>query len=125
VTGVHAARRELTVLVSGACPGCARARALVQEVRTRHPGLDVRVVDLDAEPGYRLPAGVVGTPSWLLDGHLRWAGNPSLGELGRALALDHGAGEPHPGEAGELAPSGGGGDAVVPARQSDPIEDVR
>lgn len=80
----------------------------MQEVRARHPGLDVRVVDLDEEPGYGLPVGVVGTPSWLLDGRPRWAGNPSLADLGRALAAD-----------------AAGGDAVVPARHPDPIEDPR
>jgi hypothetical protein len=96
----------------------------VQQVRTRHPGLDVRVVDLDEEPGYRLPTGVVGTPTWLLDGRPRWSGNPSLAELGRVLAVEDAAGEPHPGDTVSSL-CGGGGDAVVPARQPDPIEDVR
>jgi hypothetical protein len=72
----------------------------VQQVRTRHPGLDVRVVDLDEEPGYHLPTGVVGTPTWLLDGRPRWSGNPSLAELGRVLAVEDAAGEPHPGDTG-------------------------
>lgn len=112
------------MLVSAACPGCARSRALVQEVRARHPGLDVRVVDLDAEPGYRVPVGVLGTPSWLLDGHPRWAGNPSLAEVGRALAGQD-VGQLHPGEAFELALSGSGSDAVEPPRRPDPIEDTR
>jgi hypothetical protein len=113
------------VLVSAACPGCARARALVHEVRSRHPGLDVRVVDLDEQREYRPPAGVVGTPSWLLDGRPLWAGNPSLSDVGRALKVQEAASGSQPGEVGEPAPSGGDGDAAALAPPAHPTEERR
>ncbi len=76
---------RLSVLVSAGCPGCVRARYLVEEVRARHPDLETRVVDLDKEGSGPLPRAVVGTPTWLLDGRTRWLGNPSLDEVTRAL----------------------------------------
>ncbi len=40
------------------------------------------MVDLDRlPPGHPLPAGLVGTPTYLLDGRVRWLGNPDPDEL--------------------------------------------
>jgi hypothetical protein len=42
----------------------------------------VEVVDLDRlPPGQPLPAGLIGTPTYLLDGRVRWLGNPAADEL--------------------------------------------
>ncbi|MDP9431469.1 MAG: thioredoxin family protein [Actinomycetota bacterium] len=72
----------LTVYVSVACPGCARARELVALLRRDRPSAAVAVVDLDQLPRRdALPAGVVATPTYVLDGRVRWLGNPSLAEL--------------------------------------------
>ncbi len=40
------------------------------------------MVDLDRlPPGHPLPAGLIGTPTYLLDGRVRWLGNPDPDEL--------------------------------------------
>lgn len=76
---------SLTVLVSEGCPGCARAARLVAELRSRRPDVRATLVDVDVLGPGDLPGGVVGTPTWVLDGRPRWLGNPSLAELLRAL----------------------------------------
>lgn len=39
-------------------------------------------MDLDRlPPGQPLPSGLMGTPTYLLDGRVRWLGNPAADEL--------------------------------------------
>lgn len=73
---------RLRVYVTGACAGCIPARALVADLRRSRPRAAVEVVDLDRlPPGHVPPARLVGTPTYVLDGRVRWLGNPSPGEL--------------------------------------------
>ncbi|MDP9407638.1 MAG: DsbA family protein, partial [Actinomycetota bacterium] len=52
---------------------------------------DVEMVDLDRLPRGRMtPEGLVGTPTYVLDGQVRWLGNPSPGELLTAWDEDTG-----------------------------------
>ena len=46
------------------------------------PGAAAELVELDrTPPGEQVPSGVVGTPTYVLDGRVRWLGNPSPEEL--------------------------------------------
>jgi hypothetical protein len=72
---------HLQVYVSAACASCRRAGELVTELRRLRPGAAVALVDIDRlEPDAR-PAGLVGTPTYVLHGRVRWLGNPSTEEL--------------------------------------------
>lgn len=70
----------LQVVVSAGCAGCRRARELADSVRRLRPHHLVTVIELgddDAGP----PAGVVGTPTFLLGGRIVSLGNPTLDGL--------------------------------------------
>ena len=72
----------MRVYVAAACAGCIRARELVADLRRSRPRAAVEVVDLNRPSGgHAPPAGLVGTPTYVLDGRVRWLGNPSAGEL--------------------------------------------
>ncbi|WP_198588071.1 hypothetical protein [Geodermatophilus chilensis] len=72
---------RLQVYVSAACTSCRRAGELVSELRRLRPGAAVELVDLDRlHPGAR-PASLVGTPTYVLRGRVRWLGNPSPEDL--------------------------------------------
>jgi len=72
--------RPLQVVVSAGCAGCGYARELVDAVRRLRPAQPVEVLDLD-DPAGLLPAGVVGTPTFLLGGRVVSLGNPTLEDL--------------------------------------------
>ena len=74
----------LEVLVSVNCIGCAQALALVEQFRTSHPQVPVRITDVD-QPGWGAPAGFVGTPMYLTGGRILWLGNPSAEDLSDAF----------------------------------------
>ncbi|MDP9497025.1 MAG: thioredoxin family protein [Actinomycetota bacterium] len=87
-TGDLSARPEapagprLQVYVTAACGTCIRTQELVAQLRRSRPGAAVEVVDLDQlPPGHPLPAGLVGTPTYYLDGRVRWLGNPDPADL--------------------------------------------
>ncbi len=91
-TACHAlpARPRLQVYVTSACGSCVRSRELVAQLRRSRPGAAVEVVDLEQLPlGHPLPAGLVGTPTYFLNGRVRWLGNPDPAEL-LAVWDDHG-----------------------------------
>ncbi len=71
----------LQVYVTAGCLGCVRARELVAHLRRMRPGADVQTIDLDRSPPETRPAGLLGTPTYRLDGRVRWLGNPSSEEL--------------------------------------------
>ena len=72
----------LRIYVADGCGGCRRARELVAQLVRRRPGAAVEVVDLSRTPAEQpLPAGLVGTPTYTVDGRVRWLGNPPLEEL--------------------------------------------
>ena len=73
---------RLSVYVTASCAGCVRARELVEDLLLTRPGAQVATVDLDRlPPGHALPSPLVGTPTYVLDGRVRWLGNPSMREL--------------------------------------------
>jgi hypothetical protein len=73
---------QLRVYVAVGCAGCVRARELVAQLTRDRPGAGVELVDLDRlPPGYPVPPGLVGTPTYVLDGRVRWLGNPAVDEL--------------------------------------------
>lgn len=72
----------LRIYVADGCHSCHRARELVAELLRRCPGAAVEVVDLSrTQPEQPLPAGLVGTPTYTVDGRVRWLGNPAPEEL--------------------------------------------
>ncbi len=71
----------LQVYVSPACAGCRRAAELVAQVRRLRPGAAIRLIDLDEVAAEACPAGVVGTPTYVVGGRVRWLGNPAFEEL--------------------------------------------
>lgn len=90
------ARPRLQVYVTAACGSCVRSRELVVQLRRSRPGAAVEVVDLDQlPPEHPLPAELVGTPTYLLNGRVRWLGNPDPAEL-LAVWDDHADPAPPP-----------------------------
>jgi hypothetical protein len=72
---------QLQIYVSETCASCRRAWELVTELRRLRPGAAVALVDIDRlEPDAR-PTDLVGTPTYVLRGRVRWLGNPSAEEL--------------------------------------------
>ncbi len=72
---------ELQVYVSEGCASCRRSGELVTELRRLRPGAAVALVDIDRLEADARPAGLVGTPTYVLRGRVRWLGNPSAEEL--------------------------------------------
>ncbi len=72
----------LRVVVSPDCAGCRTAWARARAVRLARPSYPVEVLDVADRP---LPAGVVGTPTYLLGEHVVCLGNPDLPDLLRLL----------------------------------------
>lgn len=70
----------LRVVVSAGCATCAYALRLVESVRRLRPRQPVEVVDLD-DRAVAVPAGVVGTPTFLLGERVVSLGNPTLEDL--------------------------------------------
>ena len=70
-------REPLRVVVSAGCVACRRARELVDAVRELRPAQPVEVVDLDDRDSV-VPAGVVGTPTFLVGEEIVAMGNPGL-----------------------------------------------
>ena len=70
----------LRVVVSAGCATCRYALELVESVRRLRPRQPVEVIDL-ADRAVTVPAGVVGTPTFLLGERVVSLGNPSLDDL--------------------------------------------
>ena len=81
---------RLEIVVAADCPGCGEARAIAAEVQARYPALTVDLIELDGRRP--VPARVVATPTYLLDGAVIALGNPRravlLDAIGRALGGD-------------------------------------
>ena len=71
----------LQVYVSETCSSCLRATELVTQLRRMRPGAAAQLIDLDRVPSGVRPAGLVGTPTYVLGDRIRWLGNPSPEEL--------------------------------------------
>ncbi len=71
-------RPRLDVVVAGHCLACASARRMARAVMESFPDLDVRILDVDVDA---IPAAVVATPTYLLDGRVISLGNPRREEL--------------------------------------------
>jgi hypothetical protein len=81
VTVGTSARLALRVYVAPGCVGCRTALSIADAVRQARPEQVVEVVDLSDQPYAPLPAGVVGTPTYLLGDRIISLGNPDLGQL--------------------------------------------
>lgn len=70
----------LRIYVAPGCAGCDTAVAMAVAVRQVRSHREVVVIDLadGAEPP---PAGVIGTPTYLLDDEVVSLGNPTLRDL--------------------------------------------
>lgn len=66
--------------MSAGCAACRRAGELVEAVRRLRPAQSIEVIDLDDRDSV-VPAGVVGTPTFLLGEEIVAMGNPGLGLL--------------------------------------------
>lgn len=81
MTGRTPSRPALRVYVAPGCAGCRTALKLVDTVRHARPAQVVEVIDLADRREAPLPAGVVGTPTYLLGDRVISMGNPDLSEL--------------------------------------------
>jgi hypothetical protein len=81
VTRAAPPRPTLRVYVAPGCVGCRTALRIADAVRQARPLQDVEVIDLADRPDAPLPAGVVGTPTYLLGDRIISMGNPDLGQL--------------------------------------------
>lgn len=80
-----AERHVLEIYVTGSCFGCDVARELATHLRALAlPGIETRLVDLDA-PGSVRPDAVFAVPTYLLDGEVVSLGNPDQASLIRQL----------------------------------------
>ncbi len=70
-------RLPLRVVVSAGCAACGRAGELIDAVRRLRPSQPIEVIDLD-DRAAEIPAGVVGTPTFLLGEQIVSLGNPTL-----------------------------------------------
>lgn len=70
----------LRVVVSAGCAACRYSLELVELVRRLRPRQPVEVIDLD-DRAVAVPAGVIGTPTFLLGARVVSLGNPTLDEL--------------------------------------------
>ncbi len=74
-------RPILRVYVAPGCLSCRTALRIVDAVRQHRPAQPVEVIDLAEDSDQPLPAGVVGTPTYLLGRRVISMGNPDLAEL--------------------------------------------
>lgn len=77
----HNDRAVLRIYVAPDCGGCHTAIELAKAARRARPGHLIEVIDLADHTDAPLPAEVVGTPAYLLDGEVISLGNPTLDEL--------------------------------------------
>lgn len=87
--------RSVQVISALGCRPCERVKARLEELRARHPDLEVQEVDLLTDAGVALAARhrVWSLPTLILDDHVVSEGDVALPELERALGLvvDRGA----------------------------------
>jgi hypothetical protein len=83
----------LRIYIAPGCAGCRTALALDEAVRHARPDHPVEVIDLADHPDAALPPGVIGTPTYLLDGAVISLGNPAWDELLRRLDTTATAGD--------------------------------
>ncbi len=70
----------LDVYVAKHCFGCDEALRLAEEIKQSLPSLEVQVKMLDEMEEGDLPE-IIATPSYFLNGHRLFIGNPRLDEL--------------------------------------------
>ncbi len=76
----------LEVYVAKHCFGCDEALRLSTEIKQSLPHLQVKVRNLDEMTEGDLPE-IIATPSYFLNGHRLFLGNPRLEELVAKIAL--------------------------------------
>lgn len=81
MTQARPATPLLQVYVAPGCAGCRTALEIVEALRHARPDQRVDVIDISDDPELPLPDGVVGTPTYLLNGRVISLGNPELPEL--------------------------------------------
>ncbi len=74
---------RLDIYIADHCENCQEALRLARLARDI-PGVEVRVINLDTTTE-AVPARIVATPMYLLDGHVISMGNPYLDDLLRML----------------------------------------
>lgn len=75
---------RLEIYVERGCLRCRRTLSLAAEVADRFPEVPVRVVDVSSGRGEHRNL-VIATPTFVLNGTTFSLGNPSSGELERAI----------------------------------------
>lgn len=81
MTHARPATPLLQVYVAPGCAGCRIALTIVEALRHARPDQRVDVIDISDDPAMPLPDGVVGTPTYLLNGRVISLGNPKLTDL--------------------------------------------
>lgn len=77
----------LRIYIGQHCWSCEEAVRLAGEVRTHFTGLNVELIDLDAEGSVNVD-NVFSTPTYVFNGRTISLGNPSPDELFRQLGQD-------------------------------------
>ncbi len=70
----------LEVYIHAGCLGCEHAQHLAREVKRRLPQAEVRIIDLALSKGQANPA-VFAVPTYVVNGDVRFLGNPHLQDL--------------------------------------------
>jgi|Deesub1362A_J573_1020465.scaffolds.fasta_scaffold03486_2 alkyl hydroperoxide reductase subunit AhpF len=79
----------LEVYVQAGCIGCDRARYLAQQVSLHMPATRVRIIDLNLSKGISNPE-VFAVPTFVVNGAVRYLGNPDLQDLLHTLQTQNG-----------------------------------
>src|SRR5258708_39926279 len=71
---------QLDIVMGSRCPICAASRPLVEQLERDLPGVNIRVIDIDA-PGVQVPRNIVAIPTFIVNGYVVATGNPAIEEL--------------------------------------------
>src|SRR5919197_2211945 len=78
----------LRIYVAQHCASCAEALRLAEEIRRNLGGINLELIDLDAEGSLNID-DVFSVPTYVLDGRTVSLGNPNPEELFSRLAAIH------------------------------------
>ena len=81
-------KTTLRIYISHHCPSCAEALRLAEEIRRRFVGVDLELIDLEAEDSRNID-DVFTVPTYVLNGSTVSRGNPAPEELFSRLAAAH------------------------------------
>lgn len=73
---------KLDVYISETCWSCDEAKQIVADIRPQFPSITIELRDISDQ---RRPSSVFATPTYVLDGHTIFLGNPTREQLQQKL----------------------------------------